>query len=65
MAPMAPWVHYWNMYAWFPHGLEYLEKWGKLFPVREKSEDFEQNGKVREFYLKYWKTEGMFTQNTG
>ena len=26
------------------------EKMGKLFPVREKSGNFEQTGKVREFY---------------
>ena len=30
-------------------------KMGKLFPVREKSRNFEQTGKVMEFYLKYWK----------
>ena len=32
-------------------------KMGKLFPVREKSGNFEQTGKVREFYPKYWKSE--------
>lgn len=30
-------------------------KVGKHFPVREKSENFGQTGKVREFYTKYWK----------
>ena len=39
--------------------LENLEKVGKLFPVREKPGNFEQTGKVREFYLKYWKREGI------
>ena len=39
-------------------------KMGKLFPVREKSGDFEQTGKVREFYTKYWKM-GEFYPNTG
>ena len=33
-------------------------KMRKLFPVREKSGNFEQTGKVREFYPKYWKNEG-------
>ena len=28
-------------------------KMGKLFPVREKSGNVEQTGKVREFYPKY------------
>ena len=32
-------------------------KMRKLFPVREKSGNFEQTGKVREFYQKYWKSE--------
>ena len=40
--------------AWFPHGLEKMEN---LFPVREKSGNFEKTGKVREFYPKYWKNE--------
>ena len=34
-------------------------KMRKLFPVREKSGDFEQTRKVREFYPKYWKNEGI------
>ena len=32
-------------------------KMRKLFPVREKLGNFEQTGKVREFYSKYWKKE--------
>ena len=31
----------------------------KTFPVREKSGNFEQTGKVRGFYPKYWKNEGI------
>ena len=34
-------------------------KIGKLFQVREKSGNFEQTGKVKEFYPKYWKSEGI------
>ena len=34
-----------------------LEKWERHFPVREKSGNFEQTGKVRENHTKYWKTE--------
>ena len=34
-------------------------KMTKLFPVREKSGNFEQTGKVREFYPKYWENEGI------
>ena len=33
-------------------------KMRKLFPVREKWGNFEQAGKIREFYQKYWKSEG-------
>ena len=40
----------------FPLG---LEKMGRHFPVREKSGNFEQTGKVRENHTKYWKTEGI------
>ena len=32
-------------------------KTGRHFPVREKSGNFEQTGKVRENHTKYWKTE--------
>ena len=32
-------------------------KMGRHFPVREKSGNFEQTGKVRESHTKYWKTE--------
>ena len=34
-------------------------KMGRHFPVREKSGNFEQTGKVRENHTKYWKTWGM------
>ena len=34
-------------------------KMGKLFPVREKSGNLEQTGKVGEFYQKYWENEGI------
>ena len=34
-------------------------KMRKLFPVREKSGNFEQTGKVGEFYQKNWKHEGI------
>ena len=32
-------------------------KMGRHFPVREKSGNFEQTGKVWENHTKYWKTE--------
>ena len=32
---------------------------GIHFPVREKSGNFEQTGKVRENHIKYWKTQGI------
>ena len=34
-------------------------KMGRHFPVREKSGNFEQTGKVRENHTKNWKTEGI------
>ena len=34
-------------------------KMGRHFPVREKSGNFEQTGKVRENHTKYWKIEGI------
>ena len=33
-------------------------KMEKLFPVREKSGNFVQTGKVREIWTKYWKSQG-------
>ena len=33
-------------------------KMEKLFPVREKSGNFMQTGKVREIWTKYWKSQG-------
>ena len=47
-------------FSWFPTWTGKTRKPGKmrkLFPVREKSGNFEQTGKVREFYPKYWKNE--------
>ena len=38
-------------------------KMGKHFPVREKSGNFEQTGKVRENHTKYWKTEKISEKN--
>ena len=38
-----------------PTGTGKPEKMGDHFPVKEKSGDFDQNGKVREFCPKYWK----------
>ena len=35
-------------------------KMGRHFPVREKSGNFEQTGKVRENHKKYWKTQGIW-----
>ena len=34
-------------------------KWEGIFPVGEKSGNFEQTGKVRENHTKYWKTQGI------
>ena len=34
-------------------------KMGRHFPVRERSGNFEQSGKVRENHTKYWKTRGI------
>ena len=34
-------------------------KMGRHFPVREKSGNFDQTGKVRENHTKCWKTEGI------
>ena len=34
-------------------------KMGRHFPVREKSGNFEQTGKVRENHTKYWKNENI------
>ena len=48
--------------AWFPHGLQNLEKMRKLFPVREKSGNFEQTGKVREFHSSTGKMREFYTK---
>ena len=42
-------------YSRFPIGTGKPKKLGEHFPVREKSGNFDQTGKVREFYPKYWK----------
>ena len=34
-------------------------KMGRHFPVREKSGNFEQTGKVRENHTNYWKNQGI------
>ena len=39
-------------------------KMGRHFPVREKSGNFEQTGKVRENHTKYWKIQGISKTNT-
>ena len=36
-------------------------KMGRHFPVREQSGNFEQTGKVRENYTKYWKSQEFLT----
>ena len=42
-----------------PTGTGTPGKMGRHFPVREKSGNFEQTGKVRENHTKYWKTRGI------
>ena len=37
-------------------------KMGTHFPVREKSGNFEQTGKVRENHTKHWKTQGILNK---
>ena len=37
-------------------------KMGRHFPVREKSGNFKQTGKVRENHTKYWKTQGIWNK---
>ena len=52
--------------AGFPLRLEKPEKpakMGRHFPVREKSGNFEQTGKVRENHTKYWKNIREFQKN--
>ena len=39
--------------------MDWKTRMGKLFPVREKLGNFEETGKVRKFYQKYWKNEGI------
>ena len=46
---------------WLPRGLESLEKLENIFQSGKKSGNYEQTGKVREFYPKYWKR-GNFSQ---
>ena len=48
--------------AMVPTGIGKTGKMRKLFPVKEKSGSFEQTGKVREFYTKYWKNEGILSK---
>ena len=35
------------------------EKWENIFQLEKSEEIFEQTGKVREFYPKYWKSEAI------
>ena len=73
-APRPPWIHY----CWGRGGCRALTlpspdmaklvptrtgKMGRRFPVREKSGNFEQTGKVRENHTKYWKIEGISEKN--
>ena len=44
------------------HGSHMDRKTWKKIPVREKSGNFEHTGKVGEFDLKHWKSEGNFSQ---
>ena len=60
--PMATWFGL-RATSGFPLRLENLEKMGRHFPVREKSGNFEQTGKVRENHTKYWKTEEISEKN--
>ena len=46
----------WN---WAPPRTGKPGKMRRHFPVREKSGNFEQTGKVRENDSKYWKTQGI------
>ena len=43
----------------FPLGTGKPGKMGRHFPVREKSGNFDQTGKVRENHTKYWKNLGI------
>ena len=45
-----------GMYPGFPPQTGKPGKMDKLFPVREKSGNFVQTGKVREIWTKYWKS---------
>ena len=47
-----------NEIAVFSLGLKSLEKMGRHFPVREKTGNFKQTGKVGENHTKYWKSQG-------
>ena len=44
---------------WFCRVPTRTGKMGRHFPVREKSGNFDQTGKVRENHTIYWKTEGI------
>ena len=52
-----------NVFTWYHSHMDWKTwKMRNLFPVREKSGNFEQTGKVREFHPKYWKKWGKFSQ---
>ena len=44
----------------FPLGLENLEVWEGIFQSGKSRGIFEQTGKVRENYTKYWKIQILF-----
>ena len=48
-----------NIYGQGSHSDWKTWKMGRHFPVREKSGNFEQTGKLRENHTKYWKTQGI------
>ena len=51
-------------YSRFPPGLENLQD-GDPFPGREEAENFDQTGKVREFYAKYLINQEFLTLENG
>ena len=56
-------VHWLNRRVRVPTRTGKPGKMGRHFPVREKSGNFEQTGKVRENHTKYWKTEEISEKN--
>ena len=52
------WVPAYNEYNTVPTRTGKPGKMGRHFPVRERSGNIDQTGKVRENHTKYWKTQG-------